>query len=659
MLSKAEVGAITKSNLEAALDYHGTLTKKREKLLNYYNCQPYGDEREGQSSVVTSDVADVVEWMLPTLLRTFTQGKVIAQFDGNRAEDEEEADEKTFLSNYAFLHENDGVLILHDMFKDALLQYTGVVKVYWEESETTEATKYLGLSQLEYQKLLMDDDVTIESLEVEQDSDEGVVYNAKTVKVKKECGVRYANIPPEEFLIAKSARNFIKPSFIGHRSPKTRSELIEMNFDKDLVNSLSSDDDYSGSTVKNARYKDYDWLQDDNPSKQSANDIIYLTECYQAIDVNGDGIVEYWQVMYAGNTVLSMEEVDDHPFAVCVPIPIPHRAIGSCPAEQAADIQFRKSTLVRQMLNNVYQSNYPRVLHSNKVDLDDLLTPRAGGTIGVDSDAPDVAGHAQVLQVPAMIEGIMAAIEYTDTEREIRTGVTRYSQGLDLDALNKTATAFEGMTDASQQRVDLVARIFADGGVKQIFLKTVKILGKYQDESKTIKIMGKTLDINPSNWSKNINCRIDVGLGSGERKEKISNLNTILNMQTAFIQQGMVLSDQTKIYNTLDKLVTEVGLKDVSRYFNNPEQPNEVLAAQNQQLMQMVQQLQDQIQQIGDPLSNAETIRAQARLLGEQNKREIEQARMDQEDRHFAATMAKDLTKIEVDSHKNIPGALV
>ena len=667
MLSKPAVGAIVKNELDAALDYNATLAKKRETLLNYYNARPYGDEVEGQSRFVTSDVADTIEWMVPSLLRVFTQGKVIAVFDPLKAQDEQESDEKTFLANHAFLVENNGVLVLHDMFKDALLQYIGVVKVYWDDTEETVQTKYKGLSELEFQKLQLDDDVTIEEFETEEEEGIGTVYNANVVRIKKEGCVRYMNVPPDEFVLSKSARNFDKPTFIGHRSPKTRSDLVSMGFDRDQVDALPADEYYELNGQKQARYYDLDNWQDQNPGGHSPNDIIYLGEYYARIDVNEDGITELWQVYYAGEEVLSMEQVDDHPFAVCVPVPQPHKAIGTCPAEQVADIQYLKSTLVRQSLNNVYQSNYPRILHSNSVELDDLLTPRAGGLVGVDTAAGDVAGHVQMLQVSPMIDGLMQMIEYTDTMREIRTGVTRYSQGLDLDALNKTATAFTGMTDASQQRLDLIARVFADGGVKQIFMKTVKLLGKYQDDSKTIRVMGKSIDIDPAQWSSNLNCRIDVGIGSGDRQEKIANLSNVLNYQMMFMQNGLVLADQAKVYKTLEKLVTETGLKDAALYFNNPEMPEQTLMAQLQQAMAMIQQLQ---QAAGDPYMKAEEMKAKAKLIEAQSKQDIEAARIAQNQQQFdeklrfdiqkqIQDMAKQLTELELKYNTNVPGSAV
>ena len=657
MLNDFQIGVIIKNELESAISYEGELAKKRAKLMDYYNAQPYGDEIDGQSEVVTTDVSDVIEWMLPSLLRIFTQGKNIATFSGNTEADDQEAQEKTFLSNYLFTQEHKGTLILHDQFKDALLQYTGWVKVYWDDRSDTKIENWEHLSELERQKLLLNDRLKITEEEAIKE-DGQTFYNIETKEIIEARGVSYVNIPPEEGLIAKTARNFEDPTFIGHRSPKTRSDLIQMGFSKDIVNALPADEYYEDSEEKNARYHDLNRVS--NPSNHHPNDVIYLGEYYMRLDVNEDGVTELWQVMYAGQRVLSKDQVDEHPFAVCIPIPIPHRAIGSCPAEQVADLQFRKSTLVRQMLNNIYQTNYPRIMHSNKVELDDLLTPRAGGLVGIDSDAPDVGGHAQMLQVTPMIDGVMSAIEYTDMEREIRTGITRYSQGLDAESLNKTATGFLGIKDASQQRLEMVARLFADGGVRDIFEKTVRLLSKYQKDPLVFNVMGEDMEINPKMWGDNTRCRIDVGLGSGDRQEKILNLNAILQRQLEFKQMGMVIVDQEKIYNTMDKLVTEVGLKDVDVYFNNPEVPEETLFAQNEQLTQLVMQMQEQLQ--SNPLAEAELIKARAKLAEvaakESQSANEHEDKMDLERRKLAAKTATDLTELELEYQTNVPGAL-
>jgi hypothetical protein len=509
----------------------------------------------------------------------------------------------------------------------------------------------------------MDEETEIEEQEERIEVVQGTPFTVYDVQVKRTKTIgqtRIDNVPPEEFLICRSARDFRNPRFIGHRTPKTRSELILMGFDRDTVENLPADEyyDFEVSYEKNARYWNYDGLLETNPGDAS-QDIIYLGEYYVYMDTDGDGVAELWQVFRAGNVILDKNQVDEHPFAVVVPIPIPHRAIGSCPGEQVADIQYLKSTLMRQALNNVYQTNYMRTIVNERVDLDDLLTPRAGGIIRVNDEGP-IGDSLQPLAVQPIAEPILRMMEYVDVMREVRTGVTRYNQGLDSEALNKTATGFRGIMEASQQRLDMIARIFADTGVRDIFRKIIKLGMQYQNDSMQIRVMGTPMEIDPTSWRNNLDCRIDVGLGSGDRQEKIVNLNAILAMQQQFLQQGLPLADQAKMYNTLEKLVVEVGLKDAAPYFNDPSQPQQLLQAQVEQLSAAVQQLQAQMQ---NPLAEVEQIKAQASLAEQQQKQQFETQKllleMEQKRKEFETNYLTKLTELELKYGQNVPGALV
>ena len=662
-MSDSEINKIVGAEESDSIDFQSQIGQDRAKLMNYYNCLPYGDEIEGQSQFVTSDVSDVIEGMLPSLVRIFTQGKYVAVFEGDRPEQDTEAEQKTAYANHVFSRQNDGVMILHNMMKDALLQYTGTVKVYWDEAIEVTKERYKGLSQLELQRLQLDDETEIEDQEQREEFYNGTPYTVYDVQVKRtrtQGRTKIESIPPEEFLICRSARDFKNPRFIGHRTPKTRSQLIQMGFDKDIVETLPADEyyDFQISDEKNARYWNYDGLYDTNPGDPS-NDIIYLGEYYVYIDTDGDGVAELCQVFRAGNTILSWQHVDEHPFCVIVPIPIPHRAIGSCPGEQVADIQYLKSTLMRQALNNVYQTNYMRTVVNERVDLDDLLTPRAGGIIRVNDEGP-IGDSLQPLQVQPIAEPILRMMEYVDVMREIRSGVTRYNQGLDSEALNKTATGFKGIMEASQQRLDMIARLFADTGIRDIFRKIVKLAMQFQNDAMQIRVLGQPMEIDPTAWRHNLDCRIDVGLGSGDRQEKVVNLNAVLSIQQMLKQQGSPLVDDVKMYNTLDRLTSEVGLKDAALYFNNPMQPVELLQAQVEQLTMQLQQMQAQMQ---NPLAEVEQIKSQTSLAEQQQKLQFETQKMmleiEQKRKEFEANYLTKLTELELKYGQNVPGALV
>lgn len=660
MLSDEQINSIVRAEEEDAISYLVEIGDKRATLMDYYNQKPFGGEQDGQSQVVTSDVQDTIEWMLPSLIRTFTQGKTIGVFESQLEEYGQEAKDKTAYSNWIFQRDNPGVMILSAMIKDCLLQFTGTVKVGWDDSEDVSFSKYRGLSKLEAQALSLDEAVEV----VEFEEDEEGLFNLEVKTTNSKGRVQIDNIPPEEFVFARNSRDFIKPRFIGQRTPKTRSELLEMGFDKDIVISLGVDDAERMTEEVSARDDDLGNNVAHNPTTQTANDTIYLGEYYVEIDVDEDGVTELWQIFRAGDKVLQKEKVDNHPYAVAVPIPIPHRALGTCPAEQVADIQWTKSIMLRQAYDNIYQTNYPRTVINERVELDDLLTPRAAGVITVDGEGP-ISDSIQPFVVPPISGEIFGAIEYLDSAREIRTGVTRFNQGMDPESLNKTATGFKGIMDASAQRTELVARMIAETGIKPLFNKIIENVSKYQDESTEITVLGKPMKINPSSWRRKMDCRVDVGLGSGDRQEKIANLNFILAQQKEFMAQGNPLADNEKTFNTLDKLVTEVGLKDVNQYFNDTTRPDEVLLAQNEQLMKMVEQLQAQVSQ--NPLAEAEQIKAQASMVKVQNENQIKLLQMQEEALAFqeemrakqdelVAKLELEYTKLEVENKVDIPG---
>lgn len=659
MLSDNEIAAIVGAEEAQAIGYLGEgseIQHNRATLLDYYNQRPFGDEIEGQSQMVTSDVSDVVEGMLPQLLRLFTQSRTIADFVSTDPESDQEAKQKTEYANWVFTQMHDPVIILHNMFKDALLQYTGVVKVCWDDSETVKEERYRGLSEEEIAMLDIDENFDIKSIE------DGEVRGER---INKTGRVKIENIPPDELLIARRARDFVNPPFIGQNTPKTRSELLEMGFDRDIVMSLSKDEEID-EQVKIARNYNMENETDSNPTGDKSKDIINLGEYYVYLDADEDGISELWQVFFAENRVLEKNRVDSHPFCVCVPVPMPHRAIGTCPAEQVADLQFLKSTLVRQMLNNVYSTNYNRLLVNERVDLDDLLTPRAGGAIRIDGQGP-IGDSAVPLVTQNQIQEILQAIEYTDTMREIRTGITRYNQGLDTESLNKTATGFQGIRDMSQMRIELIARVFADTGVKHIFEKIVELASKYQNDQIDIRVHGQIVTADPSSWYYETDCQIDVGVGSGDRQEKVSNLSFFYQQQKELMQMGSPLVDQKKLYNTLDKVASEVGLKGAETYFNDPEVPQELLMAEVERLTIENQML---MQQMNNPLAEAEAVKGQTqialkqidantKLTQEQIKAAQNAQKMDQEDRHHADDVAVELTKIEAQNQVNVPGSVI
>ena len=577
----------------------GALSSQRKKSLEYYMGEPLGTEIDGRSQVISTDVADTVETILPSLLRIFTASHQVVKCEPVKAEDVALADQATNYINYIFNKDNHGFSILYTWFKDALIEKNGIVKVYWDESEKVEQETYQNLNDQEYKLLIADDDVEVvkeetfvdekakeelEQIKLLAEAQGQVVGDIPTPKlhnciIKRTTNsgkVKIENIPPEEFLIQRSAKTIEESNFVAHRVLKTRSDLIQMGFDKDVVENLPTQNSVTMNEERLARYADID--EDpiaDAPDKSGSEIEIY--ECYIKVDMDGDGVSELRKVIVAGSngsTILENMSCDFIPFCSLTPIPMPHRFYGRSVAELVEDVQLVKSTVMRQLLDNMYLTNNNRVaVMDGMVNLDDLLTNRPGGVVRTKQPPSQVM---MPMQNQTISQQAFPLLEYLDTVRESRTGVTRYSQGLDADALNKTATGVNTMMNQSQMRMELIARVFAETGVKDLFTRIFELTVKYQNKERIVELNNKFVPVNPTEWRNRYNISITVGLGVGSKDQQIAMLNNILQKQLqAFQLQGnkeYPMVSLKNIYNSLAKIIEEAGLKNVENYFINPEQ---------------------------------------------------------------------------------------
>ncbi|MGH6932281.1 MAG: portal protein [Dongiaceae bacterium] len=591
-MTESELKSINAAEIADSLGYlGGELSEQRRKALRYYLGEPFGNEQEGRSKVVSTDVADTIEWILPSLLKVFTAGDEVVRFEPTGPEDEEVAKQATEYVNWIFMRDNPGFLTLYTLFKDALLQKNGIAKVWWEEGETAARETYRRQSFEELQLLLADPDVEpIEHGEYQETGivtgpdglpAEGVVtLHDVTVKRKRRSGaVRIGALPPEEFLISRRARGIEDAAFVGHRLRKTASELIELGYDLDLVDRLPGAEEEDPTGERRERL-----LQDESGGATAdglnrAMREVWLTECYIKCDWDGDGIAERRKVTVGGGgqEILDNEPWDGPlPFISLTPIIMPHRFFGLSVAELVMDLQLIKSTILRQILDNLYLSNNGRHVISDQVNLDDLLTARPGGIVRLKNGAMPGQGHILPIDTPLVAAQAFPMLEYIDGVRENRTGVTRYNQGLAADTLNKTATGLNQIMGAAQQRIELIARVFAETGVKDLFRKILELVNRHQNAPRIIRLRNRWVPMDPRSWNSQMDVSITVGLGTGNKDQMLMHLKNLLDIQVEAIRfQGGVagpLVTLENVYNTLARLVENAGLKSADPYFSDPAQ---------------------------------------------------------------------------------------
>lgn len=628
---------IVESEIDDAIGYLETeTTDERQQALEYYLREPYGNEVEGKSQIVTGEVAEVVDGALPQLMKVFTSAKDAVVFESVNQGDEKIAEQATVYVNHIFYKDNNGFEIMHDWFKDGLMQKVGVVKAYWDDKTDVSTEKYYGLNDDELAMIASDNEVEV----VEQNSQviqEAVVdemgieispaLSSHDVKVKRTVNngkVVVENVPPEEFLISKRARTIADADFVAHRKMLTRSDLIAMGYDETTVMSLSTGDALEFSPERIARY-----TRGENPTDMDSDDesmqLVEYYECYIKTDYDGDGVAELRRVCYSNNQVLHNEECDYIPFHSVCPIPIPHKFYGHSLADRAMDLQLIKSTITRQMLDNLYLTNNYRVgAVEGQVNLDDLLTSTAGGVVRMKNPNAIVP-----MTVQSNAGQSFPMLEYLDSIQAKRTGISDSQQGLDPNMLqNVTATAVSAMTTAAQGKLELVARIFADTGVSSLFKGILGLVCKYQQKERILKIRNEYVPFDPREWHNEFNLTVNVGLGSGGKQEQLATMQMILAKQEQVIKEyGLAnpLVNLKQYRDTLAKFINMAGFKDDTQFLN--EVTDEQAMALAQQAAQTPKE-EDSNTKAAAILAEVEREKAQIKMQEQMAKLNLEREQM-------------------------------
>ena len=579
-----ELGSVIRSEIQQAQNYFETeFADARMKAIDYYLGEPLGNERDGFSSVVSHDFADVVETLMPSLMRIFTSSDKYVRYAPRTAEDAQRAEQLTDYVNYIINQDNDGYRIIHTFIKDSLLFKLGVIKFGWDESYEVEEAEYNDITDEELVTLLQNPDIEVVSQKentqtiIANDGEETEVtasYNMK-VRIRKKSGrVKLENVPPEEFIFNKNAKSLEDCYFICHRTQMTVSELVSMGYDQELVEQYAGDV-YGGQEreEKQRRFEDIEGGTYRDPEDDSQKDVI-VNQITMKVDYDGDGIAELRQILAigdSGDVILENDVCDYIPFAVVSPILMPHRLVGRSIFDATEDLQTIKTTLMRQYLDSTYHSVLPRlIVQEGQTNLDDVLDGTAGGIIRVRN-----AGAVQPLQAQGVGREIQPLMQYLDEVKADRTGVSRQTQGLDPSVLQSTtASAVQATVKGSQQKVESYARTIAETGMKDLFRGILHIITNYQQQPRIVRLRNKFVPVDPQEGSSGFDIIVNVGLGTANDEQKVSILQGIASKQEVILQTLGVdnpICNLAQYANTLRQMVDVLGFKDADQFFKPPQ----------------------------------------------------------------------------------------
>ena len=575
-----------------SLGYDGEISKQREKAIDYYYALPFGNEVEGRSQYVDSTVQDTIEWIKPSLMRVFASGDEMVKFSPHGPEDVAAAAQATDYVNYVFTKDNPGWEILYSWFHDALLQKNGIVKVWWDEYEEEQREEYHNLTDMEYELLISNKGVeVVEEEEVYEDT----TYHNVVIKRSNANGrIRIENVPPDEFLISRESKKIQEARFVCHRVKKNLSELKLMYPDEDF-----GPEDLGGgyneemfNSERIARFS-FDNSSDIGYNMGSEHEEAlreyWLHESFLRTDYDDDGIAELRKVCSIGNYVFSNEEVDKVPFVSITPLKIPHKFFGLSVADLVMDLQLIKSTLMRNLMDNAYNQNFGRyAVLEGQANLDDLLTQRPGGVVRVKSP-----NAIMPLATPPLEPYSFQMLGYLDEVRESRTGVNKNTQGINADALTShtTATAVNAVMTNAQSRVELIARQFAETGVKELMRCIYELLLKNQDKERVVMLRNEWVPVRPDMWNDKMDCTVSVALGNGSKDQQMMHLSRMLSFAGEAMKGGLSIVTEQNMYNLGAALVKAMGYQNVNDYLTQPTPPQPQQPGPEEQLAQMEVQL--------------------------------------------------------------------
>lgn len=550
----------------------GELTTARQKALAYAR----GDMTDvpalpNRSKAVDTTVADAIETVLPDVMEVFVGGEDVATFVPQGEQDEQAAQDETDFINHVVFVENEGFLNLYTACKDALLTRTGILGWWWEDEEKEETVA----EKLSEEMAAVGQQIQ-PGLEAETGED-GTISLKSTKLHGKVCIKAW---PSEDFTVGPDTVSLRDATYCAVRDRPRVQELISRGIDAEKARALPR------YVLRNDSIElERDQAGERQVTSEDAKDDLRTVEVrahYIRLNMEEDGEeggkLSVWRVVTDAEekVLLDKEEVDQIPFAALTPYIIPHRFYGESVADKLIEVQKIKTALLRMLLDSGYfalnQRNYIDMSKANEFTIADVLANEPGRPVRGNGE-----GAVTPISAGALNFDVFSAMEHVATMAESRSGIVRNAQGLNPDTLHDTAKGAMALIQAAQKRVRMIARVFAETGIKDLFLGVHCLLRKsYTDDHSpaSAKIRNTWQEVKPQTWPERCAMAVHVGVGSAGREHDL-----IVSTQRLELVERLValpgamgtLVDAQNIHQALAAWERAAGTKNADLYWSDPK----------------------------------------------------------------------------------------
>jgi hypothetical protein len=571
----------------------GELSPARAEATKYYRGEKFGNEEAGRSQFISTDLRDTVLAMLPSLVRIFlpTSGHVIeyqARPKTLEAVDQAvaQADQATeFVNEVVLDQDNSAFAELYACFKDALIRKLGTIKYWWEDASTYKDYTANNLDVLQYETLVADPDVEITSQKERKDPTGVPRYDVAYRHWRREGYARLTCMPPEELLISRDARSRDDATFLAHRTEKTRAELLAMGVPAEEI------DRYGGPSTEIAQSIE---------ETARRGGISHVDKAMSLGEVKNLWI-EAWpiingqllQVRCLGpgfHVVGDPEPIDERPVAIFCPDPEPHVLVGQSIADRVMDLQLMKSSVFRAGADGLADAIFPRrYFMEGVVDRQAMESTAMGQDVAIrDGVQPQQA--VWVEQHESKVSEALTFLGYLDAVKQQRIGPLPAT--LDPDALQSTPEiGVKATVQAASEQLELLARVFAATGMKQLGRGLLKLLVDHQPRERIVRLRNQYVAVDPRAWDAEMDVSVNVAVGTSEKLGVLAATAAAQKEILGALGPANPLVGFGQYRHTLALMLELQGIKDVSKFFQplpvdwqpppQPPQPNpELLLAQ-------------------------------------------------------------------------------
>lgn len=550
---------------------------KRRRAIDYYNgVMADVPSEEGRSSLVTREVRSTIKKIMPALRRVLFGSTKLCEFLPVQEADEVSCHMASLYVNRVIVPEARVEDAVYDAVHSACLLDEGVITWWHQTKQKISVTWHSGVTQEEIDVLKQEAEVLEQSEPYEEIIADAPVtlFRARVKRVTDESRVCVAAVPLEDFGIHPDATSVEDAPIIYTKHRYRRSELIAMGYDAEVVNGLSEDidsvrddDDVIPRDLENIT------AQDRSRETDAALDLVEIYRCFATLDLDGDGIAELREIHYADSgEILFNDYASEARIAVLVIERVPHSPRGVSIFDDVFDLQRLNTVLTRQGLDNLYSHNNPQPQYQDAavVNPSSVTSPHFGEPIRLKNGAQPVVWNT----VPFVADKAAAMVDRAKQEIVDRTGVSSASSALDPNALQDVREqAVNMISDAAAAQSWCMVRELAQGGLRRVFRGILRLVIEHQDKPRLVRLDDEWHSFDPRSWNADMDCVVNVGLGTGTRERDMAATQYIASLQERVFSglgpnNPFVGADE--LYNTLDESVKAAGLTTTSKFFKKP-----------------------------------------------------------------------------------------